>query len=293
MLNARNDKRHPVFPQLGDANVKTGAIVLLLAIIVGLVAAVLGYNYAQANYRAEGTIVLTELAGNRPAFELNTFTADLQSALNGPEVRRAVQGSVPEGAVVTPIEVSRVFDSSRVTVSLSAESAPLAERALLAAGRTAYSQVVDQQRELLEVRFAAAQSRLEALNEAVERLRLAIDEGPEEAQASQEFLLDQQRQAVGIAVADLADAQGGLAVVDQIDLSIESSNVVSVGEVYATSVLPQVLRVTVAGLLGGALIGVLIAFAVRSRQTRLWPDPQSSPTGIDTPKATTPSTRDR
>ncbi len=281
-------RRH-VFPQSASETARAGALVAVVAVLVAMVAALLGYNYAQASYRAVGTVTLTEIAGNRPAYELNTFSADFESALRSPEVRQAVRRSVPEGSTVTPIEVSRLTDASRVNLSLAAESAPLAEQALLAAGRTAYSQVVAQQRRLLQVQASVARSRLDALTQGINRQQIAILAAPEDEQAAQEFLLDQQRQAAGIAVADLASAQVSLAVAEQVDNTLATSGVVSVGEVYATSVLPQVLRVTVAGLLGGALAGLLLAFAARGRRASRPPKPQQAPSTSVTASGTTGS----
>lgn len=274
-------RQFPVQPIRNSTRV--AALVVLLAVLVATVAALLGYSYAKASFRAEGTVALNEIAGNRPAYELNTFAADLESALSGPAVREAVLGSVPDGSTVTPIEVSRLADASRVDLSVAAESAPLAEQALLAAGRTAYSQVVAQQRRLLQVRASAARSRLDDVTQEVERLRVAIEAAPEAEQPAQQFLLEQQQQAAGLAVADLASAQGGLAVAEQIDDTLETSDVVSVGEVYATSVLTQVLRVAAAGLLGGALMGGLLALAVWNWRRPSRVEPQHVPVSETAP----------
>lgn len=244
------------------------------ALIVAAIAGFVGYGAAVPDHRAIGSVALSEIAGNRPAYELNTFAADFETALASPGVDRAVEEAVADGERVSEVEVTRLGEASLLTLSLTASGERDAREALLAAGRAAYQQVVQQQRDLLLVRARASDARLEQLSAEVDRLRQNVAAAPAEDRPALQALVDQRRQAVGIAVQEQSDAEGGLAVAERVASRLDSGtgSVVQVGEVRATSVLPQVLNVMAAGLLAGALAGLLAAFLLYRRPARAGDD---------------------
>lgn len=240
------------------------AVPVVVSSLVGAVlASLLAWPWLSAGWTAAGTVRMSEITGNRPAFEYNAFGEQFQEALDGDPVARAVAAVVPDGEAVTDITMSRRAEASRVTLHVAATDERTARDALLTAGRAAYGTIVDAERDGYAEDELLAQERLRAASSELETLRLAADAQGSEVEQSP--LYRQLDQAVGRAVADLSTARTGLALTDAVESGLGRSNAVTVDETFRRSPASELLRVALGGALAGAALGAAVGW-IRARR---------------------------
>lgn len=248
-----------------------GALVVVPAIFGASVSGLLALADAEPRQRATGVVLLSEIAGNAPSGQLNPYAADLETTLQSAPVRQQVRDALGPQDEPSAVEVVRLPDASRVSISLEADDEQAARTALLAAGRAGYSALVAQQTQLLEVRERAALTRLQGLAEQVSAARAALDAAPEAEAVAAASVVQQSERLVAIAVDELSQVQGNLAIAQELAAGTGATDAVVVDAVEPVSPLSQSLPVVVAGFLGGALAGGTVAWLLRRRAARRSP----------------------
>lgn len=243
----------------------TGALVIVPALIGAAVSGWFGLGNVEQKHRATGVVQLSEIAGNSPSGQLNPYAADLETTLKSAPVRRQVQQAIGRDAEAGPVEVERLSDASRVSISLEATGVEEARTALTAAGRAGYSALVEQQIQLLEVRERAALARLESLANQITAARAARDAATPAGAAAAASVVQQNERLQSIAVDELSQVQGQLAVAAELRRGIPTTTAVGVDSVEPVSRIPDVVPVFAAGFLGGAIPGAALAALLRRR----------------------------
>lgn len=244
----------------------TGALVIVPALIGATAAGLVGLATVDPQHRATAVVQLSEIAGNSSSGQLNPYAADLNAALQSALVGEQVEQALGPDDEAGSLEVERLPDSSRVSVSLQADIDETARTAVLAAGRAAYAALVEQQVQLLQVRERAALARLETLGEQVAAARAALAAAPVAETTSAASLVQQNERLQSIAVDELSQVQGQLAVVAELRAEAPTTTAVSVDSVEAVSRLPQLLPIFGAGFVGGAIPGAALVLALRRRR---------------------------
>lgn len=245
-----------------------GVLMALPAVLGASLTGVLALASVEPRQQATGVVLLSEIAGNAPSGLLNPYAADLETALLSAPVRQQVRDALGSSDEPSQVEVLRLPDASRVSISLKADDEQAARAALLAAGRGGYSALVNQQVQLLEVRERAALGRLQGLAEQVAAARAALETASEDGAAAATSVVQQSERLAAIAVDELSQVQGQLAIAQELAAGAAATDAVVVDAVEPVSPLPQVLPVVAAGFLGGALYGGAVAWLLRRRSTR-------------------------
>lgn len=227
--------------------------------------AVVGLATVEEAHRATGLVRLSGIAGITASGPLDTYAADLESALQAAPVRDQVRRALGTDFEADVVEVERLRDASQVRIALEADSAETARTALLAAGRAGYAMLVEQQVQLLVVRERAAATRLQALEQQVAAARgAAVDTPPAGAVAAAAAVRQAQRLRSS-AMGDLSQVQGQLAVGGDLQANVATTSAVVVDAVDPVSRLPQLLLLVAAGAVGGAVPGAALGAVLRRR----------------------------
>ena len=243
-----------------------GLLIALPALLGAAVSGLIAYDSVDVQHRANGVVQLSEIAGNANSGELNPYAADLQAALQSTPVREQVEQVLGPDVQSSGVEVQRLDDASRVSISLETSGAGRARAALLAAGRAGYAALVEQQAQLLQVRERAALSRLQALDAQVAQAR-AAEQAATPADAAAALSARQRAERLrSIAVEELSRVQGQTALVAELRSGSATTPAVVVTSVEPVSRLPQVLPVFAVGLVAGAIPGTALAVALRRRE---------------------------
>lgn len=233
------------------------AYVAVPALVVATVASVLAYTSGRVDVRVSGTLSLSVLTGNEFDYRLNAYVSDLDTALASPAVDRAVDRALGGTGHVRGLRAERSDEASQISLELTAAGEQEGAAALLAAGRTALRLVaIEEERELVE-RQASVQRALETRLAAGERLA----DAPLAVRVDLvDPLRDARERAVDLALRDLAEVEGDLAVVREL-LTSGPVPGVTVDEVVPVNPLGRALRTSVTGGLAAALIGAVVLYA--------------------------------